>query len=156
MLMVFVNDIHSRPPCLNSNLEETLIFDSVFCPPPPLYFSPLFFTSYSIDLAWVRSLAEPTLFSFHLLFLFVTFSPPFFNYFLPPLSPAFLSFFVSPIFPIPFLSLHSYSSSIFPFLSLFPFFSLFLPLFSCFSFFPPILLFLHPLLSFLFYLLYFF
>ena len=24
MLMLFVNDIHSRPPCLNSNLEETL------------------------------------------------------------------------------------------------------------------------------------
>ena len=24
MLMFFVNDIHSRPPCLNSNLEETL------------------------------------------------------------------------------------------------------------------------------------
>ena len=24
MLMVFVNDIHSRPPGLNSNLEETL------------------------------------------------------------------------------------------------------------------------------------
>ena len=24
MLMVFVNDIHSRPPCLNSNLDETL------------------------------------------------------------------------------------------------------------------------------------
>ena len=24
MLMVFVNDIHSRPPCLISNLEETL------------------------------------------------------------------------------------------------------------------------------------
>ena len=25
MLMAFVNDIHSRPPCLNSNLEETLV-----------------------------------------------------------------------------------------------------------------------------------
>ena len=25
MLMVFVNDIHSRPPCLISNLEETLL-----------------------------------------------------------------------------------------------------------------------------------
>ena len=25
MLMLFVNDIHSRPPCLNSNLEETLM-----------------------------------------------------------------------------------------------------------------------------------
>ena len=25
MLMVFINDIHSRPPCLNSNLEETLL-----------------------------------------------------------------------------------------------------------------------------------
>ena len=24
MLMIFVNDIHSRPPCLNPNLEETL------------------------------------------------------------------------------------------------------------------------------------
>ena len=24
MLMLFVNDIHSRPPCLNFNLEETL------------------------------------------------------------------------------------------------------------------------------------
>ena len=24
MLMLFVSDIHSRPPCLNSNLEETL------------------------------------------------------------------------------------------------------------------------------------
>ena len=23
--MVFINDIHSRPPCLNSNLEETLL-----------------------------------------------------------------------------------------------------------------------------------
>ena len=22
--MVFINDIHSQPPCLNSNLEETL------------------------------------------------------------------------------------------------------------------------------------
>ena len=36
MLMVFVNDIHSRPPCLNSNLEETLdtldvfVFDRYF------------------------------------------------------------------------------------------------------------------------------
>ena len=24
MLLLFFNDIHSRPPCLNSNLEETL------------------------------------------------------------------------------------------------------------------------------------
>ena len=27
MLMVFVNDIHSRPPCLNTNLEETLLME---------------------------------------------------------------------------------------------------------------------------------
>ena len=31
MLMVFVNDIHSRPPCLNSNLEETLVVIYLQC-----------------------------------------------------------------------------------------------------------------------------
>ena len=29
--MLFVNDVHSRPPCLNSNLEETLYIYICVC-----------------------------------------------------------------------------------------------------------------------------